>query len=95
MAESKAKLQSVEWTRFLRGILNKTADASGILRTVYATIGFADIIGHFNAEKNSDGSRWARLKESTVRSRGQKNPRILRDQCEHRKVRQFLSRGEP
>ena len=40
-----------------------------------------------------DNSVFLDTETSTMLASG--NPRILRDQCEHRKVRQFLSRGEP
>lgn len=61
-----AKFQTAKWEQFLNKATIKPADANGILKVVFATFGFKDIMSHFRDEMGPQG-KWQRLKKQRRR----------------------------
>lgn len=62
MANANLKFDDSEWRAFFER--NKNRDWSKVLQSVYATIGFKDVIDHFNKEEGPEGG-WQRRKAET------------------------------
>lgn len=83
MADFKAVLDDSAVRRYFKSVKLNLDLPNKFLKAAYATIGFGDIIKHFNQERDSDGNKWQPLAESTLRSRargrGRRGARILQD----------------
>lgn len=62
------RLDDIELKNWLNKIKAGLATSSGKIKTIIATIGFRDIIGHFRDEMGPDGP-WKPLKETTLGAR--------------------------
>jgi phage gpG-like protein len=57
-------IDTTEWDEFLRGLVNGLKSTAPYLQAAYMTLGFKNIIEHFEREEGPDGS-WPRRAAST------------------------------
>lgn len=59
MAELTAQIDMTQWKHMLEGIQARAKNVAGILKAVFNTFGFKDIVDHFEKEQGEDGAKWA------------------------------------